>query len=243
MFIKVASYNIHKAVGTDGRYAPERILATLAEIGADVVVLQEADQRFGSRDTVLPLEMIAERTPYRPVVFGHNLVSIGWHGNAALISARVTVTAAVRLDLPTLEPRGAILVETLIDGHALRFGGMHLDLTGLRRRQQAASVQAQVLARSSQMPTLLMGDLNEWRSAGGCLVDFAQDYRIAPTGPSFPARLPLGRLDRIMVGSGMEIVACGSHRSTLSQIASDHLPVWATLRFIPDLPAIALPHG
>lgn len=236
MLIKVASYNIHKAVGTDGLYAPDRILATLAEIGADVVMLQEADQRFGTRGTVLPLATITARTHYRPVAFGHNPASLGWHGNAALISDRVTVTAAVRLVLPSLEPRGAILVETLVDGRPLRLGGMHLDLTGLRRRQQARSVQSQVRAQSASMPTLLMGDLNEWREARGCFIDFAEDYSIVPTGPSFPARLPLGRLDRIMIGKGIEIVECGTHRSGLSRVASDHLPVWATLRFLTDNP-------
>ncbi|UAJ12810.1 endonuclease/exonuclease/phosphatase family protein [Glacieibacterium megasporae] len=240
MLIKVATYNIHKAVGTDGLYAPDRILATLEEIGADVVVLQEADRRFGTRETVLPLARIVERTPYRPVVFGHNSASLGWHGNAALVSERLTVTASATLDLPTLEPRGAILIETLTDGHPMRIGGMHLDLTGLRRRQQARSVQAQVLARSTTMPTLLMGDLNEWRAARGCLIDFAENYHIAPTGPSFPARLPFGRLDRIMVGRGIEIVDCGTHRSSLSRVASDHLPVWATLRLSPNQSAVSL---
>jgi endonuclease/exonuclease/phosphatase family metal-dependent hydrolase len=32
MLIKVATYNIHKAIGTDGLYAPDRILATLEEM-------------------------------------------------------------------------------------------------------------------------------------------------------------------------------------------------------------------
>lgn len=45
--LTVASYNIHKAVGSDGRCAPERILDVLDEIGADVALLQEADTRLG----------------------------------------------------------------------------------------------------------------------------------------------------------------------------------------------------
>ncbi len=232
--ITVASYNIHKAIGTDGRYEPERILAVLAEIGADVVLLQEADKRFGPRTTVLPFAMIAARTGYRPVSIGAHPHGLGWHGNAVLVSERVTITAALPLVLPSLEPRGAILVETLVEGRALRLGGMHLDLTGLRRRRQARAIITQMAARPDPMPTVLMGDLNEWRRHSGCLIDFDRTYAIAPTEPSFPAGRPLARLDRIMAGPGIEIAGSGTHRTALSRIASDHLPVWAALQFSPD---------
>lgn len=232
--ITVASYNIHKAIGTDGRYEPERILAVLAEIDADVVLLQEADKRFGPRTAVLPFAMITVQTGYRPVSIGAHAHGLGWHGNAVLISDRVTITAAIPLALPSLEPRGAILVETRIDGHPLRLGGMHLDLTGLRRRHQARAIITQIEVRHDPMPTVLMGDLNEWRPRSGCLIDFARTYAIAPTEPSFPAGRPLARLDRIMAGPGIEIIGSGAHRTPLSRIASDHLPVWATLRFSPD---------
>ncbi len=46
---RVATYNIRKAIGTDRRRSPERILDVLAELDADVVALQEADRRFGPR--------------------------------------------------------------------------------------------------------------------------------------------------------------------------------------------------
>ncbi|MFL6714915.1 MAG: endonuclease/exonuclease/phosphatase family protein, partial [Burkholderiaceae bacterium] len=39
--LTVATYNIHAAVGTDGRYSPERIAGVLGEIDADVIALQE----------------------------------------------------------------------------------------------------------------------------------------------------------------------------------------------------------
>lgn len=231
MSFTVASYNIHKAIGTDGIYSPERTLAVLMEIGADIVMLQEADRRFGPRTSVMPLAMIAARTGYRPVSIGSNAIGLGWHGNAALVSDRVTITAAMPLALPSLEPRGTILVETVVDGRPLRLGSMHLDLTGLRRRHQARAIQAQVVKRPEEMPTILMGDLNAWRRHGGCLIDFGRSYAMAATGPSFPAGRPLARLDRIMTSKTIEVVDCGSHRSALSQIASDYLPVWAILRF------------
>jgi endonuclease/exonuclease/phosphatase family metal-dependent hydrolase len=39
--LKVATWNIHGAIGVDGRYAPQRIVDVLHEIDADIVALQE----------------------------------------------------------------------------------------------------------------------------------------------------------------------------------------------------------
>ena len=47
--MRIVSYNIRKAVGLDRRRDPERILAILREVDADIVVLQEADRRLGRR--------------------------------------------------------------------------------------------------------------------------------------------------------------------------------------------------
>jgi len=43
--LRLASYNIHKALGTDGRRDPGRVLEVVNALGADVVALQEADRR------------------------------------------------------------------------------------------------------------------------------------------------------------------------------------------------------
>ena len=57
--VKVASYNIRKGIGTDRRRRPARVLDVLNEIGADIIALQEADRRFGLRQSALPPELIA----------------------------------------------------------------------------------------------------------------------------------------------------------------------------------------
>ena len=56
--MRIASYNIRKAVGLDWRRNPGRIVDVLAEIDADVVVLQEADKRVGARAGVLPVRFV-----------------------------------------------------------------------------------------------------------------------------------------------------------------------------------------
>jgi endonuclease/exonuclease/phosphatase family metal-dependent hydrolase len=131
------------------------------------------------------------------------------------------------LELPTLEPRGAVLAELLVDDRPFRVVGLHLDLSGLWRRRQLRAILDQVRARPQPMPTIMMGDTNEWRIAAGCLQELDGAYRIAPTGPSFHSRRPVAALDRIIVDRRLRIEAAGVHHSASAQKASDHLPVWA----------------
>lgn len=225
--ITVASYNMRKAMGTDRRRDPRRTIEVLHELDADVIALQEADRRFGTRLSALPLDLLAEHTPYKPVPFDMRPGGIGWHGNALLVRKSVEILDWATLDLPTLEPRGAVMADVRIEGVALRIVGMHLDLSGLVRRRQARAVIAHVEARRPQLPTILMGDLNEWMTQGGCLREFLFHYRIAPTGRSFHSRRPIARLDRIIVSPELRVMACGVHHSAKASWASDHLPIWA----------------
>jgi endonuclease/exonuclease/phosphatase family metal-dependent hydrolase len=246
--ITLASYNMRKAIGTDRRRDPARVLDVLHEIGADVVALQEADKRFGGRGSAVPHELIDDHGMFRAVHFGMrprrvlNRVpggskvdawlkldtrNIGFHGNALLVQPHVGVLDMAALELPTLEPRGAVLAELLIADRPLRVVGMHLDLSGLWRRRQLRAILEAVEARPHRMPTVLMGDTNEWRTAAGCLRDLQGAFHIAPTGPSFHSRHPVAALDRIIVDKALRIDAAGVHMSPAARRASDHLPIWA----------------
>jgi endonuclease/exonuclease/phosphatase family metal-dependent hydrolase len=228
--IRVASYNMRKAIGTDRRRRPERTLEVLRELDADVVALQEADRRFGTRASAIPLPMIAEHSDYKPVAFDARDGSLGWHGNALLVRKSVEVLHKELLHLPSLEPRGAVMADIRLDGEELRVVGMHLDLSGLWRRQQAHFILHHLQTREAAMPAVLMGDLNEWSIRGGCLRDFGHHLAFADCGRSFHVRRPVARLDRIMVTPGLGIDECGVHQSATSRKASDHFPIWAKLR-------------
>lgn len=225
--LKVASYNIRKGLGTDRLRRPERIVDVLEEIDADVVALQEADRRFGDRVAALPRDLL-ERHGWQPIEFNRRDHSIGWHGNAILVRSDTEILTRAHIELPTLEPRGAVISEVRIRGIRVRAVGMHLDLSGLWRRRQARAIIA-ALEERRPLPTILMGDLNEWSAHGGCLRDFAHHFRIAPTPPSFHSRQPVARLDRIMTDRSLHVTACGVHHSIKARRASDHLPVWASI--------------
>ncbi len=229
--IKVASYNMRKGIGTDRRRSPERVLEVLREIDADVIALQEADRRFGTRAAVLSPHLLDEHSDWKMVPLALRAMSSGWHGNAILVRKSAEIGQCEPLHLPALEPRGAAMCTVKLARTTLRVVGMHLDLSGLWRRRQANAIMARIDGCDEQHPTVLMGDLNEWRTTQqGCLRDFARDYDTAPTGPSFHARRPVARLDRIMTSRDLTIVDSGVHLSAAARKASDHLPIWAVLK-------------
>jgi len=244
--ITLASYNMRKAIGLDRRRDPGRVLHVLHEIDADVVALQEADKRFGGRGSAVPLELIDTHGVYKPVHLGvrhrrafdkarkHadrllrvNTRNIGWHGNAILVKRHIGVIDCAALDLPMLEPRGAVMAELSIDDRPLRVVGMHLDRSGLWRKRQMRAILEAIEQRPQKMPTVLMGDTNECLTESGCLREIEPEFHIAPTGPSFHARHPIAQLDRIIVHKDLNIEAAGVHMSAAARRASDHLPIWA----------------
>jgi endonuclease/exonuclease/phosphatase family metal-dependent hydrolase len=225
--IKLASYNIHKGVGTDRKRDPARILKVLAEVDADIVCLQEADLRFGTRASVLPPFLMESHSDYVPVPLDVQHDSMGWHGNAILVRRGITVENHDIIHIPCLEPRGVVTANVTVGGASLSVFGMHLDLSGLWRVRQARAIAALSEAARADRPTVLMGDINEWRARAGAFREFGRHFTVLDPGPSFPSRRPLGRLDRIMHCDRLSLQGCGVHRSALAAAASDHLPVWA----------------
>ena len=227
--ISVASYNIRKSVGTDWRRNPERICEVLGEIDADVIALQEVDRRFGSRLTSLSPGMIEANTCYEAVNFSVRDGSIGWHGNTILVRKGIEVAAQRSLVLPALEPRGAVLADLIVNGLKLRVIGMHLGLLDLWRRRQAQAVLDQLRAMEHRLPTIMMGDLNEWTTEGGSLAHFAEEHHVAAPGPSFHSSRPMLNFDRIITSLDLKVDEAGVHHSARAKVASDHLPVWARI--------------
>lgn len=225
--IRVASYNVRNCLGLDRRRDPARVLGVISELNADIIALQESDARWGERRTSLPREQIETQTDYEPVELSPTDASLGWHGNAVLVRKNVTITSRDRLDLPGLEARGAALVETVRNGRALRVVATHLGLLRRHRRLQLREITAQ-LARREAMPTLIMGDFNEWSRNKG-LEALEIDYEIHTPGRSFHAARPLAALDRIATNADLSLRDAGVHQRGDALKASDHLPVWADL--------------
>ena len=227
----VASYNVHKCVGIDRKFDPERIGRVIREIGPDVIALQEADNRFGDRAGLLDLPRLELETGLVPVPVSGNGKGHGWHGNVLLLK-RGIVRDVHQIELPGLEPRGALVAEIDLDGkRTLRIIAAHLGL--LRRsRSEQARVVLDIMNSPDEKPTLLLGDLNEWRLGNRSALNTLHTTfgPALPAVPTFPSRLPLLALDRIMANRHGMISTVEAHDTPLSRVASDHLPLTAFVR-------------
>lgn len=223
--MRVASYNIRKCVGLDWRRDPFRIARVIAELDADIVALQESDKRLGPRPASMPPEAVAE-TGLVPVRV-ENGPSLGWHGNAILARPGWPARLTHRLDLPGLEPRGALVAEIATPDGPVLFIATHL---GLDRRSRGRQVKAilDVAGPGRLARTIIVGDMNEWSDMRG-LAPLERDLDLIAPGPSFHAARPIARLDRIAIGRGWRLRCSGVGRTPLARRASDHLPIWADI--------------
>lgn len=224
--LRIASYNLQKCVGLDLRRRPDRTLRVIEALEADLVVLQEADKRLPPRRAALPRDMI-EAEGWRILPFGAPGGSLGWHGNAMLARGTIRLLSARHLDLPGLEPRGAIRADLDTPIGPVRIVGLHLGLLKRYRLLQVATIM-RALRRAAPMPTILAGDFNDW-SNGAALDATAQGVEFIRTPPSFPAARPVARLDRIALSPDLTAPATSTFSRHPARIASDHLPIWADI--------------
>ncbi|WP_454856030.1 endonuclease/exonuclease/phosphatase family protein [Rhizobium binxianense] len=224
----IASYNVHKCIGTDRRFDPERTTRVIHEIDADVIALQEADTRFGERTGILDLGRLEREAGLIPVPVSGMAKAHGWHGNVVLFRKGL-VHDVHQVKLPGLEPRGALVAEIELEqGGRLRVIAAHFGLLRHSRAQQAKTL-VELIKDRHETPTILLGDLNEWRLGDrSSLSTFQATFGpLPPAVPSFPAGLPILALDRIIANRKGLISTVEAHDTPLARVASDHLPVKA----------------
>lgn len=223
--MRITSYNIRKAVGLDWRRDPDRIVDVLTEINADIVVLQEADRRTGARAGVLPLDRLAQELNYELADLSIRPQSHGWHGNAVLYRNSRTIAETNRIDIPTIEPRGAVSVR--LSEPDVEIIGVHLGLApGMRRRQMKALFAS---IDSAEHSIIIAGDFNEWKPGTFVFDDIGE--MISP-GLSFHSSRPTAPLDRFVLKGPVRHVFSKVHKSDLSSRASDHLPIVMDIEFL-----------
>ena len=226
----IASYNIHKAVGLDRRFDPRRIITVISEMGADVVAVQEANKRFGGRPCLLDLDILQHECGLVPVPLDGEDQTHGWHGNLILFR-NGEVTEARWLNLPGIEPRGAVMIDLTLEAGPLRIIAAHLGLLRSSRRQQVEMLLS-LSEPEDGRPTMLMGDLNEWRIGSSSALRGLEPAfgPLHATIPSFPSHFPVLPLDRVLARPHNLISHVELHDTPLARIASDHLPVKASIR-------------
>ena len=231
--LRIATYNIHRCRGLDGRVRPERIAAVLRAINADIVALQEvvgAGPHGGGHAEELgaALGMGWVMAPARQFR-GHHF------GNAML--SRLPIAQHLEHDLSwkTCEARRMQRVDITAPGCTLHVYNVHLGTALLERRHQAQRLATIVSDRHVTGPKLVLGDFNEWmRGLATTLlseklnsVDLRNHLRSRRT---YPGLFPILNLDHIYYAGRLEILGIELPRTRMSLVASDHLPLVADVR-------------
>lgn len=241
MRLRVLSYNIHRAIGVDRRFRPERIASIVEYYNPDVALLQEVDEGVPrSRELDLAREL-ARALGFEHVAVGHNVrLRQGRYGNATLSRWPIRRERNIDLTIGFLRRRGCqhtrIAVRLPGGGtRRLEVFNLHLGLSARERERQVS-----LLVRSREfaalpfgVPTLVAGDTNDWRSLLRPLFVDMLGFRSATGGndagerasATFPSFFPQGALDRVYYRGPLRLVSAKRCRLARSRVASDHLPV------------------
>ncbi|MBN2426794.1 MAG: endonuclease/exonuclease/phosphatase family protein [Deltaproteobacteria bacterium] len=232
LLFRVLSYNIHRGIGFSRRKNIARIAAIIRDINPDIVALQEVENiPTGSPDSE-QLAFLAAQTGLKAIPGPTLLSRKGDYGNAVL--SRVPVQEVRRHDISYSgkEPRGLIDIELAPDWGHLRILATHLGLKADERRYQANLLES-ILSGSKTKPVILMGDMNEWMPTGRSTRFLQNFFGRSPFLRTFPALLPIFALDRIFVSPNNIMLNLQTVTSFQARIASDHLPILATIKISP----------
>src|SRR3569623_1717679 len=220
----LATYNIHRCIGGDGRFAPERSVEVMKEIDADVIALQEVESRatagfdmLGHLASAMGMHSIAGPTLVR---------GEGHYGNALLTRLDILDRRSIDISVPGCAPRGAIEARLRCDGRVFCGVATHRGVRPSERRRQVQ----QLLNRfrpDLQGPAALLGDINEWYLWGRPLRWLHIYFKSTDAPRTFPARWPVFALDRIWIRPRAAHARHEAPRRTPARGPTQTLPVKA----------------
>ena len=224
---QAATYNIHRCIGRGGRRDVDRVTRVLQHLDASIIALQEVETLIGRGAEHDQFVFLGSSLAMRSIPGPTMLRADATYGNVLLTSHRVVEVRHHDLRVPGREIRGALDVDLEVQGRIVRVVSIHL---GLRRREREAQIARLLhIVEGESQPLLLLGDFNEWWPRSPRLNRLAAIGSVyAP--PTFPARLPLVAVDRIIAGPGLVVEHIEAVRSGEAAAASDHLPLRARLR-------------
>jgi endonuclease/exonuclease/phosphatase family metal-dependent hydrolase len=227
--LRVATYNVHACVGTDGRHDPDRVASVIGELDADIVALQEftypASVALETREPVVLTMLDAYQCALGPT---RQTRTEQCFGNALFTRHRIVDVHRIDLSMERREPRGALAATIEVGGRLVHVLAAHL---GLRVRERRFQVRQILEYIDSVRDTLVvvLGDFNDWLP--GRSVVHVLDRRLGhpPHPASFPVYWPLVALDRIWVHPSRALHSIFAHATPAARLASDHLPIVAEI--------------
>ncbi|MCP4452589.1 MAG: hypothetical protein GY809_14100 [Planctomycetes bacterium] len=221
--LRVLTYNIHHAQGTDGKFDYQRLATIINRVKPDIVALQEVDRKTQRASGVDQGTHLAELTGMASV-YGKAMDFSGGEYGQAILSRFPIVDSTVHGLTPKrgYEPR-IMLCARIKPNNGLPdfdFAGTHLcHQSETRRTDQAKEINRRLTA-TGDMPVILAGDFNA-RSGSSSMAELLDTRWIDATEKT-------SRIDYILLrpNDPWQVIEV----ETIDEpVASDHKPVLAVL--------------
>lgn len=232
--MRLLSYNIHKGIGgRDRRYRLERILEVIDHERPDLICLQEVThrvRRLRYHDQAVLLEQHFGLSAKMYQMNVHYKDQVSGYGNLLLSRWPLLARHQISLRMKAKKPRGAQIAVIQTPQGPLRLVNWHLGLAERERKWQVDHLlMHRLYLESAELPTMIVGDFNDWRNTL-CKNGFQHAGLTQATTPlsrfrSFPAWLAIGSLDKAFHCPGVQVRHAKIVRSRLAKQASDHLPL------------------
>ena len=251
--LRIATYNIHKSRGLDGRVRPQRIVEVLRELDADLVALQEVVSRKGSGRERDQGRYFAEELGYYSAMGENRTHEGGVYGNVVLTRFPIDVLYNYDISTRGRERRGCLRADVRFGKERLHIFNVHMGTAFFERRKQARHLLGREILESGELvgARIVLGDFNEWSRGLASRLFAARFHSADPRcylgrACTYPGVLPFLHLDHIYFDPSLKLNRLNLHRSRKALLASDHLPLVAdfTLRspiaaLRPDLSRVA----
>jgi endonuclease/exonuclease/phosphatase family metal-dependent hydrolase len=234
---------MHRAIGVDRLFRPERIARVINHHQADIVLLQEVDVGVPrSRNLDLAKEM-AEAAGYPYYVTGLNVkLYKGMYGNSTLSKYPFIQSRNINLTIGRRKARGCQYSSILVSNSSgfsqkVEVFNLHLGLSSQERvRQIGLLIHSDEFAfLSPDTPCLVGGDFNDWRTLLGPIFTDILNFQCATNHSTgyhnpyltYPSFSPTGGLDKIFYRGPLKLINRRRCWMGITRLASDHLPVIA----------------
>jgi endonuclease/exonuclease/phosphatase family metal-dependent hydrolase len=237
---RIATYNIHKCRGMDGRIRPVRIAEVLRELKADVIALQEVVSLAGHRREQNQAQYLADAVGFEFRIGETRKLRGATYGNVVLSRFPVKQAEVYDLTASRREPRGCIRCDIeVMPGKVVHVFNIHLGTGYLERRRQAHLLMSRevLMCPDLKQPRLVVGDFNEWTRglvSRGLANEFESvDIQLHLNRKrTYPGVLPIMHLDHMYFDGHLALEEFLLHRSRMALVASDHLPLVAEFRLV-----------
>jgi endonuclease/exonuclease/phosphatase family metal-dependent hydrolase len=240
--IRLVTYNVHYCKGLDGKLSPARIARVIAQCEPDVVALQELDvgrPRTGDLDQAQAVARALDMDFHFHPTWR---LAEELQGDAVLSRVPMKLIRAAALTEGNrrlrLKSRGALWVELDLDGLSVQLVNTHLDVApGAALAQIEELLGPEWLGHPEcKAPVVLCGDFNSTPRTRvyGRAAARLRDAQVSmnghrPRATWFGSR-PMRRIDHVFISHDFEVERVEVPNTTLTHVASDHLPLVVELR-------------